>query len=164
DGKSYVFGRTELDPKFPRVLGKGKWIKEPEALPKGRRGVVCVWQPDDIPVHVTQTAEAIGSATVVTYTVENKDKKARDVGVRLIVDTMVVDADGHPFEVPGRKDPVTTSADFKGKDVPPHFKALHNLMKDALSATFTLKLGGGNEPAERCSLCRYPLMEEDFTA
>lgn len=168
EGKNYVFGVTKADEKFPRQLGKGKWVKEKEALGGGRRGFSSVWQAEDVAVVVTQTVEVVRSATghldtcLIIYKIENKDKEARKIGLRAFTDTLIGANDGHPFEVPGQKELVTTSADFRtAKEVPAHVRALESADKGAFAAVFTLKVGGGLEAPDRCSLCRFPIEQDD---
>src|SRR5262249_7818811 len=115
DGRDVFFGSTE-----------GKWDPQSAPLPpnpggKGCQGHKSVWVCQRI--SITQTVEIVPSSTgaldtcLVSYTLENKDSQPHTVGVRALVDTMIDDNDGHPFAGPdGRL--ITTSADFRGADVP----------------------------------------------
>ena len=130
DGKNYLFGLEKDSPeaaKVPAGLLPGKWVKEPAVLKPGL-SFQAVWSPTD-KIEITHTLEIVRSKTgaldacLVRYTIENKDAKAHKVGVRLLLDTFIVDNDGHPFALPGKDKLITTSADYK-KNVPAVIKAL----------------------------------------
>ncbi len=168
DDKKYVYGAKE-DEKLPPGLEGGKWDPMKAALGKGRKGFKSVWVADG-KIRITQEVEIVKSATgaedtcLVTYTVENKDDKAHKVAVRVLVDTFIVDNDGHPFAVPGKKKLITTSADFRGaKDVPAVIQALQkaNLKNPGLVASFTFRPGSKIEGPDRVSLTHLPMRSED---
>src|SRR5262249_38496496 len=130
-------------------------------LGKPRRGQKATWVHNN--VHVTQTVEIVKSkkgaldSVLITYEIHNKDEEAHTVGIRAMVDTLIVNNDGHPFAVPGRNEPITTSADFRGKKVPDHIKALQRADLDdpGLVAIFSLKVGGKIEAPDRVSLTHW---------
>ncbi len=173
DGKMYLFGVKE-DAKLPPGLHGGRWDPMKAALGKGsdgkeRLGHKSTWVAGDH-VRITQTVEIVPSdkgvldAVLITYAIENKDEKPRKVAVRALVDTLIVDNDGHPFVVPGQAQLITTSADFKGKDVPAVIQALQrpDLKDPGLIASFSLKVGRGIEPPDRVSLTGLSNDPEDI--
>jgi hypothetical protein len=173
DGKTYLFGAKEGD-KLPPGIRGGRFDPMKAALDKGpdgkeRRGHKTTWVIAEH-IRVTQTVEIVPSArgaldtVLVTYAVENKGEKPHRVAVRCMVDTLIGDNDGHPFLVPGKKKLITTSADFKDKDVPAVIQALQNpdLKDPGLVASFSLRVGGGIDPPDRVSLTGFPSDSEDF--
>src|SRR5438552_7122357 len=125
DGKDVEFGMAE----------GGKWDVEQAPLGKGkdgktRRGHKSVWTHEKITI--TQIVEIVPSrggeldACVISYVMENKDNQPHKVGIRAMIDTQIGDNDGNPFAIPGKKETITTSADFKGKDVPELVAAFEN--------------------------------------
>jgi hypothetical protein len=94
---------------------------------------------------------------LVTYEIQNKGDEAHTVGIRTVVDTFIGDNDGNPFAVPGKNEPITTSADFRGKKVPDFVKALQrpDLNDPGLVAHFSLKVGGGVEAPDRVCLLHW---------
>jgi hypothetical protein len=95
---------------------------------------------------------------LITYTLENRDKKAHKVGMRLEVDTLIGTNDGVPFTVPGLRGLVDTKHDFVGADkVPDFIQALEvpDLKNPGTVAQMTLKVGRGLESPSRVSLTHW---------
>jgi hypothetical protein len=155
DGRDVFFGSSD-----------GTWGPQAALLPphpggKRRLGHKSVWVCERI--SITQTVEIVPSSTgaldtcLVRYLLENKDGRPHAVGVRALVDTMIDDNDGHPFAEPDGK-LITTSADFRGNEVPSHVKALQcpDLAAPGLVAVFTLKVGGKLESPNRFVITTWP--------
>src|SRR5262249_35134808 len=81
----------------------GRWAPQQAPLGKGsdgreRQGQQSVWIYDNL--HVTQVVEIVPSNTgaqdtcLVRYILENKGDRAQEVGLRLLLDTYMVDNDG----------------------------------------------------------------------
>lgn len=149
----------------------GKWQGGPQPLGRGkdgkqRRGHKATWVYGSIAI--TQIVEIVPSkagrldACVIRYEIENRDDQAHEVGLRAVIDTQIVDNDGNPFALPGKRETITTCADFgAGKDLPAVVKALEhdNVASPGFVAHFTLKVGGGLEAPDRFVITRLP---EDF--
>jgi tetratricopeptide (TPR) repeat protein len=143
----------------------GKWETRATPLGKGpdgkaRRGHRGVWSYEG--VNFTQTVEVVaggsGNACLVRYEIENGADGPRAVGLRFLLDTYLVDNDGHPFALPGSKELITTRADFRSAaEVPGHVRALQSADPDrpGLEAILTLKVGGAVEAPERCSITHW---------
>jgi hypothetical protein len=155
DGASAVFGSSagQWNPKL-EPLGKG-----PDG--KDRLGHRSVWVHKHI--HFTQAVEIMPdekkalNVCRVTYNWVNKDTQPHTVGLRTLVDTYIVNNDGHPFAVAPWKELITTQADFKGKEVPAVVKALQraDLKDPGLTAHFTLDLGAGIPGPDRFCITHW---------
>ncbi len=145
----------------------GQWKPKLVPLTKGPvgkegSGHKSVWIYQDI--HFTQTVQIVVdekkvlNTCLISYECENKGKQPRQVGLRTLVDTFMVDNDGHPFAVPGKDGLITTHADFKGpKQIPKVVQALqrNDPKNPGLAAYFTLDLGRGLEPPDRFSITHW---------
>jgi hypothetical protein len=103
-------------------------------------------------VRVTQRLEIVtGTSTgrpdtgMYKYIVTNGDSVPHDVGVRIMVDTMLNDNDAAPFRVPG-VGAVTTEMDFAGAAVPQYWQAFASLDNPEIMAQGTLAGGEATRP------------------
>ncbi len=60
----------------------------------------------------------------MAYELTNKGSKTRQVGLRVMLDSLIGDNDGVPFIVPGREGIVTRTLDMAGGDVPDFVRSL----------------------------------------
>jgi hypothetical protein len=60
----------------------------------------------------------------VSYELTNNGSKTRQVGLRVMLDTLIGDNDGVPFIVPGREGIVTRTLDMSGGEVPDFVRSL----------------------------------------
>ena len=90
-----------------------------------------VWDIDGI-VKVTENLKIIkgdsgnDDTLQISYTALNQDSVAHNVGVRVMLDTMLGSNDGAPFRIPEVGE-VTTEREFTGADVPLYWEAFENL-------------------------------------
>jgi hypothetical protein len=68
----------------------------------------------------------------VTYVVENKDTASHQVGVRVMLDTMLGDNDGAPFRV--GEAAITEDARFEGGELPDFWQAFDSLQAPSVTA------------------------------
>jgi hypothetical protein len=80
----------------------------------------------------------------IRYVITNSDAVPHDVGLRIMIDTMLNDNDGAPFRVEGN--PITTETDFTGDAVPGFVDVFYDLNIPAISAHGTLRGGGAVTP------------------
>jgi hypothetical protein len=177
DGEEYNLG-----PGSGSEAAGGIWeerAKEQPDDPKGlfRKRTVSVFKRRKFTI--TQTVEIVPSkqpveiapgvrkrqmdTVLVRYLIENNDKNAHRLGLRVMVDTLIGDNDGVPFTVPDLSGMVSTHADFNdaaraGKQIPDFVQALEqpDLQNPGTVAHMTLKLGGRMEPPNRVSLTHWP--------
>ena len=129
-----------------------------------------MWIYEDI--HITQTVEIVKSkkgaldTALITYQIQNKGEEAHKVGLRLLLDTFMVENDGTPFAVVGKKKLIEDQADFKGKNVPAAVQVMEkaDLEEPGLVAYFSLKVGGKVQPPDRFSITQWPKQEQNRIA
>ena len=126
------------DPPYPYVDGNRSIMKWNVA-----NGVV-----------LTQTLSLVSSVSggslntvEIRYDIENSDTAAHDVGLRIMLDTMLGNNDGAPFRLPGVGD-VTQEVEFTGANMPQYFDVFDDLANPTVQARGTLA-GGNATPPDR---------------
>jgi hypothetical protein len=168
DGKEILLGANP-----------GKWLARKEKIPadplwEAAEGTRSLWEFDGL--RVTQIVQLVPSqqpvevakglskrlldTLLVRYRIENPGNRAREVGLRFFLDTMIGDNDGAPFMVAGRPTLIGADAraDFrKPEEIPDFVEALEkpDLKDPGTVAHLTLKLGGLVEPPGRVLLTNY---------
>lgn len=109
-----------------------------------------VWQWGNVQVKqtlqiVNNTATGRPDIGMYKYTVTNLDSVAHDVGVRVMIDTMLNWNDGAPFRVPGAGS-VTTEREFTGDSIPQYWQAFYSLDNPEIMAQGTLSGSGATRP------------------
>ena len=155
DGKSMLFGS-----------GSGEWLIKAEPLPPGaegeqRIGHRSIWHWEK--AKVTQTVEVVKQgeieACLIRYEIENTDDRPRKIGLRTLIDTYIVDNDGHPFRIPEQSERITTKLDVTDSlKIPVAIEALqrNDPADPGLVAIFTLKASEDLEPPVRLSITKMP--------
>lgn len=148
DGETPIYGGSWL---FGLFDG-GRFLEEPH-LEQGE--VRSVWAAKD--VEVTQTLSYVyGSSTErvdtiqIRYDLTNVGRSTRDVGLRIMLDTLIGDNDGVPFVVPGREGITDRAVDLRDSDVPNFIQALEfpNLAEPGVIVNLTLR-GADATPPDR---------------
>jgi len=121
-------------------------------------------------IHVTQTIRYVPGQTSnrvdtiqVDYLLENQGTTGRDVGLRVMIDSLIGDNDGVPFIVPGREGLVSTPQVFRDGSVPDFVRALEvpDLVKPGVIADLGLRPSEGERPTE-VVLTHWPGSEADW--
>jgi hypothetical protein len=141
----------------------GQFTSRNQPLPPGpfgkkREGTSATWTVDK--VHVTQVIEVVPSKVppkakpgakrrrdtcVIRYLIENKDTRPHKVGVRNMIDMLIVNNDGALFASPTTHPKrILDGIELRGKAVPEYLQVLQvpNLENPGFVAHFTFKLGG----------------------
>lgn len=146
DGKDYVFGGKTTD-RAGRSGLFGKVVTPPTR--RGNQEIVTVFQEG--PVEVTQSLSFVRSTTTglldtvrIAYTVKNTDTAAHDVGLRMLLDTMLGNNDGAPFRVGERE--VTADVRYTAANMPEFWQAFDSLQAPKVTAQGTLKGEGVTTP------------------
>jgi hypothetical protein len=151
-------GKVEFDNK---QLPKTKGGKDREGFTS------CHVFGDGIKVTATITLEAtkpqgnnkkrLRDAMLIQYTIENTGKQAHKVGLRVYMDTFIVDNDGCLFAAPTEPNKVLDGTVLKDKKLPPYVQLLQrpDLKAPGYVAHLTLDLGSKLEKAERVVLTRH---------
>ncbi len=163
DGRPMFFGPPSPGRWSPMKEDYGRW-----------GGKKSVWKYDD-GITVTQYVELYPGEPVevdghfkrqldtvrVRYVIENHDKQPHQVGIRVLIDTLIgkdISNDGVPFTVPGLKKLVKDFYDVESpQPIPDFVQVLENpdLKNPGIVGYINLKLGGKVEPPSRLSLTRW---------
>lgn len=104
-------------------------------------GEVTVKQILSIVRNPNSTSENVVS---IQYMLENNSSSAVDVGVRIMMDTMLGNNDGAPFRVNGAN--ITTEREFIGNAIPQVYQATDSLSDPNLTATGYFYFSGAEKP------------------
>lgn len=137
DNESYVFGgATDL-----RAGRLGKFGEEITAPVIRDGSIVSEWKMGDI--LVSQVLQIATSSTTgepdtvrIEYTVTNEGTSAHDVGLRVMLDTMLGDNDGAPFRV--RDQAVQTITSYDRDILPSFWQAFDSLVDPKVIAQGTM--------------------------
>jgi len=175
DGKLLTFSasgdtnntRLWVDGATPSVGSTGGLMVSPVA--ETDDGMLeATWSYRD--VYVTQTIRYVPGQTSnridtiqVDYLLENRGTGSRDVGLRVMIDSLIGSNDGVPFIVPGREGLVSKPQVFREGAVPDFVRALEvpDLVKPGVIADLGLRPSEGERPTE-VVLTRWPGGEADW--
>jgi hypothetical protein len=146
-------------------VANGKLPKTPGG--KERQGYMNVGVVDDI--RITQSLEVVATkapapgqkrlrdALLIRHTIENKGKVAHKVGLRIYMDTYIVDNDGCLFAAPTHPGKVLNGIELKEKTLPEYVQLLQrpDLKTPGYVAHLTLGLGSSVEKANRVVLTHH---------
>lgn len=91
----------------------------------------------------------------VKYVVSNEDTQAHNVGVRIMIDTMLDGNDDAPFRVAG-VGPVTTETTFEGDNIPQYWQAFDSLSEPkVVSQGSFLRDGDATNNPDKVQFCRW---------
>src|SRR2546428_8056518 len=111
------------------------------------------------PIRVTQELKIVRGLTGnrdtarIRYVATNLDSVSHNVGLRIMLDTMLNDNNGAPFRVNGAS--VTTETDYVGAAVPSLFDVFFDLNVPGISARGTLR-DGVVTPPDRFVIAAWP--------
>lgn len=137
DNQDYVFG-GQTEQRAGRGAKYGILVQPPVTEDGTIR---TTWQLG--PIEVTQILRIITSTTTgwpdtmeIRYAMVNKDKKSHQVGLRMLLDTMLGANDGAPFRI-GEK-AVTVDTVFSG-EMPEFWQAFDSVQEPSVTAQGTLR-------------------------
>jgi pimeloyl-ACP methyl ester carboxylesterase len=81
----------------------------------------------------------------IKYVVTNEDQESHDVGIRIMLDTMLGGNDHAPFRIPG-VGPVTTEMEFTGDDIPEYWQGFDSLSDPKVIGHANLTRNKENKP------------------
>jgi hypothetical protein len=103
-------------------------------------------------------AKRLRDTCVLRYLIENGDSRPHQVGIRNMIDTLIVNNDGAQF-ADAAKGQILPGGDFRTtKVVPAHVLVLErpDLKNPGVVAHISTRLGGRIDPADRLILTRWP--------
>jgi hypothetical protein len=127
----------------------GEFVQYPYAA--DQQTSVSVWRTGPIVVTqtlriVTNTATGNPDSVKIQYDIANTDSVDHQVGLRMLMDTMINDFDGAPFRLPGRATPVTTETELLGTAVPEFYQVFFDLSDPVHVVQGTLSGNGATRP------------------
>ncbi|NLY88127.1 MAG: hypothetical protein GX085_00655, partial [Firmicutes bacterium] len=140
DGRDYIFGgrtrkRSGGGGEFGQVIS-GPDLDEEEGIIR----TVCRFDT----VEVIQEIKVVESTTTmlpdtakIQYTIINRDEKPREVGLRVVIDTMLGENDGNPFRI--GETAIVTDTVFPREELPEFWQAFDTLSNPRVIAQGTLK-------------------------
>lgn len=157
DGEDYVFGGKTTD----RAGFSGQYgtmVQRPTIVEEdGQQHIVAAWMLQDI--LVTQYLRFARSSTTglydtaeIAYTVENTSNEAREVGFRIMLDTMLGENDGAPFRV--GEEAVLTDQMYEDEGIPDFWQAFDSLTDPRVIGQGTLR-GPDIETPDRVYLTNW---------
>jgi hypothetical protein len=173
NGRSRMFGLS--------IPGESQWLRMAEPTADGK-GTKSVWAYTDrnrpsLKLEITQLVELVAGEPIenrqgqlhryldtcrVRYLIANKGQEVVDVGLRILIDTLIGEDDsndGVPFTVPGLHGLVTRSAHFESPHdtIPDFLQVLEvpNLKNPGIVGFMNLKLGSMVEPPQRVLLTHW---------
>lgn len=173
DGKKLTFSdtggtnntRVWIDGDTPIYGDGGRWLEAPQ-MKDGR--LTSVWKHTDIEVaQIVSYVYGMQLGRVDTiqikYTLTNVGRSMREVGLRIMIDTLIGDNDGVPFVVPGHKGIVTEALEFTGAQVPESFQALEepDLAEPGVIVRMRLQ-GGETTRPDRLVITHWPGSSADW--
>jgi hypothetical protein len=133
------------------VLGAGGQTQSPANLDALTNQTT--WRFGDVSVRQVISAGLNPStgrpdAAQIRYTFTNLGTAAHDVGLRIMIDTMLRNNDGAPFRVPGPAgmEAVIHERDYVGAQVPDFWQAFRDLADPDIASQWTARGGGATAP------------------
>lgn len=121
DGNNRRFGELGSDNEFMQY----PYVADPSTtVTKWRTGSIAVTQTLRI---VSNPMTGSPDMVKIQFDIANLDSEVHEVGVRILMDTMINSQDGAPFRVPTQADPITGETEFLDADVPSHYQAFFSL-------------------------------------
>jgi hypothetical protein len=166
---------VQVDEQLTYPGGSGKMLSQNQPLEKKgadrpRVGHRSVWEHTG--VFITQEIEVVPTrakagasrridAVVVRYTIENKDKKPRTIGIRPHLNDLLYNNNrGLVFAAANQSDKMLDGVELKGDKMPDVLQIVEPVKGDVKNATptvvghITCNLGGGYEKVSRICLSR----------
>lgn len=131
------------------VYGQENITKPPTDISPLENESICVINNIEVKQNlmlVTSLFTGRADTGMYKYTVTNNDAVPHNVGIRILIDTMLNDNDGAPFRVPGIVTPITTEMEFFQPNIPEYWQAFYSLDNPEIMAQGTLMSGGATAP------------------
>ena len=147
DGTNYVFGgqtkkRAGKKAKYGTLV-QAPEIKEDRIITKYKYDQILVTQ---ILSFVKSTTTGLPDTAQIRYRITNQGEKAKKVGTRVMIDTMLGENDGAPFRIKNKA--ITADKLYSNDDIPSFWQAFDTLSNPKVTAQGTIK-GPGLTKADK---------------
>ncbi|HHY47213.1 MAG TPA: cellulosome anchor protein [Firmicutes bacterium] len=151
DGKDYCYGGP-TEKRAGRHGLYGDMVKGPEIV--DNREIQSSWRlGDSRDIDATQCLKIVRSSTTglldtveIRYLLTNEGNSVRDVGLRIVLDTMLGSNDGAPFRA--KDAAITKDTKYDSGDLPQFWQAFDSLSAPSVTSQGTLS-GQGATPPDR---------------
>lgn len=138
NGRNFVFGKATT--KRSGSMVPGGIIVEPPVLAANQLTMKCRYD-SVMAIQILDLARSPSTGALdtarITYRFKNEGSTPVEIGVRMLLDTMVGDNDGAPFRSGDKV--ITSEYNSEGKDAPDFWQAFDSLVKPAVIAQGTLR-------------------------
>ncbi|MFB9328379.1 OmpL47-type beta-barrel domain-containing protein [Paenibacillus aurantiacus] len=125
-----------------------------------------VWKTGDVTVRQilsagVNPATGLPDALQIRYVITNTGTTEHDVGLRLMLDTMVAGNDAAPFKVPGTSgvESVNYERDYLGSDVPAFWQVFNDFNIPGYSAQYSMQ-GRDATPPDRFTIASWSTIDD----
>lgn len=150
DGQDYVYGSSGSVISAPAdtnsTTNESSWQVTP--------GVKASQQLSIVPGPSTGHPDT----AAIRYYITNTDTVSHQVGLRVMIDTMLDGNDGAPFYIPG-VGPVTTEREFSGSAIPQYWQAFYSLTSSSQYSSQGTLVGNGATPPDRFVIAAWPAID-----
>ncbi|MFC4101277.1 OmpL47-type beta-barrel domain-containing protein [Paenibacillus xanthanilyticus] len=125
-----------------------------------------VWKTGDVTVRQVLSAgvnpaTGLPDALQIRYVITNTGETEHEVGLRLLIDTMVAGNDAAPFKVPGASgvESVNYERDYVGSDVPAFWQVFNDFNIPGYSAQYSMEGRDATTP-DRFTIANWSTMDD----
>lgn len=145
DGKNYIFGGS-TERRAGRNANYGEVIRGPKIEDEK---IITTTEIDDVLVEqilsiVKSTTTGLPASARIKYRIENQSEQAKDIGLRIMLDTMLGENDGAPFRI--GKNAVTTDTLYLKEDLSDFWQAFDSISSPQVTSQGTLTGQDVNTP------------------
>jgi hypothetical protein len=151
-GTSFTTLKVDGEDKVYGNVPEGEFIQSPSNDDSNSKNE-SVWKTGDVSVKQVLQAgvnPATGQpdALQIRYTITNTGTINHDVGLRMMLDTMVDGNDSAPFKIPGANgvESIDYEKDYNGDEVPDFWQVFNNFENPEISAQYSMSGGNATAP------------------
>ncbi|MGM0420728.1 MAG: hypothetical protein ACQEQG_06990 [Bacillota bacterium] len=126
DGENYVFG-GETERRAGEGANYGELVQRPQVI---NDAIVTTYEISSLQVEqslqlVRSSTTGLSDTTRIEYNITNIGEEPKELGLRVMLDTMLGENDGAPFRVEDRA--ITTDTRFDQEELPPFYQSFDSL-------------------------------------
>ncbi|MBM7555986.1 cohesin domain-containing protein [Halanaerobacter jeridensis] len=159
DGENYVFGgktkkRAGKNAKYGTLVQEPQ-IEDGRIVTKYKYGKILVTQ---ILSFVKSTTTALPDTAQIRYRITNQGESSKEVGARVMIDTMLGENDGAPFRIKNKA--ITADKVYSSDEMPSFWQAFDTLSNPKVTAQGTIK-GPGLTQADKVYFADWGSLADD---